>query len=227
MAPRTRSNPLALAVLTLLWERPMHPYEMSMTLRERRKDETVRLNFGSLYSVVDGLEKRGLIEAASTEREGNRPPRTVYRITDAGATEAVDWLSDLVRTPVKEFPQFEAALSFLPLLAPDDVARLLRMRAASVRVTLTSLESTVADARAQGLPRIFALEAEYEMALLRAELDFVVALEAGIGDGSLEQVDLWRSLHDRADAAGRLDPDELADALAPYLSVQEDPPTTR
>ncbi|WP_210728562.1 PadR family transcriptional regulator [Cellulomonas septica] len=219
---------MALAVLTLLWERPMHPYEMSMTLRERRKDETVRLNFGSLYSVVEGLEKRGLIEAASTEREGNRPTRTVYRITDAGATEAVDWLSDLVRTPVKEFPQFEAALSFLPLLAPDDVARLLRMRAASVRTTLTSLETTVDEARRQGLPRIFALEAEYEIGLLRAELDFVVGLEASISDGTLEHVDMWRSLHARTNAAGRIDPDELAeavaDALSPFLSGQEGPP---
>ncbi|MDC7121716.1 PadR family transcriptional regulator [Cellulomonas fimi] len=228
MAGRGRSNPLALAVLTLLWERPMHPYEMSMTLRERRKDETVRLNFGSLYSVVEGLEKRGLIEAASTEREGNRPTRTVYRITDAGATEAVDWLSDLVRTPVKEFPQFEAALSFLPLLAPDDVARLLRMRAASVRTTLTSLETTVDEARRQGLPRIFALEAEYEIGLLRAELDFVVGLEASISDGTLEHVDLWRSLHARTNAAGRIDHDELAeavaDALSPFLSGQEGVP---
>ena len=228
MAGRGRSNPLALAVLTLLWERPMHPYEMSMTLRERRKDETVRLNFGSLYSVVEGLEKRGLIEAASTEREGNRPTRTVYRITDAGATEAVDWLSDLVRTPVKEFPQFEAALSFLPLLAPDDVARLLRMRAASVRTTLTSFETTVDEARRQGLPRIFALEAEYEIGLLRAELDFVVGLEASISDGTLEHVDMWRSLHARTNAAGRIDPDELAeavaDALSPFLSGQEAEP---
>lgn len=228
MAGRGRSNPLALAVLTLLWERPMHPYEMSMTLRERRKDETVRLNFGSLYSVVEGLEKRGLIEAASTEREGNRPTRTVYRITDDGATEAVDWLSDLVRTPVKEFPQFEAALSFLPLLPPDDVARLLRMRAASVRTTLTSLETTVDEARRQGLPRIFALEAEYEIGLLRAELDFVVGLEQSITDGSLEHVALWRSLHARTNAAGRIDPDELAeavaDALSPFLAGQEGPP---
>lgn len=228
MAGRGRSNPLALAVLTLLWERPMHPYEMSMTLRERRKDETVRLNFGSLYSVVEGLEKRGLIEAASTEREGNRPTRTVYRITDDGATEAVDWLSDLVRTPVKEFPQFEAALSFLPLLPPDDVARLLRMRAASVRTTLTSLETTVDEARRHGLPRIFALEAEYEIGLLRAELDFVVGLEQSITDGSLEHVDLWRSLHARTNAAGRIDPDELAEAvadvLAPFLAGQEGPP---
>jgi DNA-binding PadR family transcriptional regulator len=219
MAARTRNNPLALAVLALLWERPMHPYEMSMTLRERRKDESVRLNFGSLYSVVDSLVKHGLIEAASTEREGNRPTRTVYRLTDAGGTEAIDWLSDLVRTPVKEFPQFEAALSFLPMLGPDDVARLLRMRITTLQLHVTNVDAAREAARAQGLPRIFVLEADYESVVLHAELDFVVGLEASITDGTLDGVAMWRELHTRA-AGGRLEPEELAEALAPYVTPQ-------
>ena len=218
MASRSRNNPLALAVLALLWERPMHPYEMSMTLRERRKDESVRLNFGSLYSVVDSLVKHGLIEAATTEREGNRPTRTVYRITDAGATEAIDWLTDLVRTPAKEFPQFEAALSFLPLLGPDDVVRLLHLRLTSLERQVTGLEAGIAEARAMGLPAIFSLESEYEAAMVRAERAFVETLATSIADGTFEGVALWRDLHRRAGTHGRLDPDDLAEALAPYLS---------
>ena len=218
MAARSRTNPLALAVLALLWERPMHPYEMSMTLRERRKDESVRLNFGSLYSVVDSLVKHGLIEASSTERDGNRPTRTVYKITDAGATEAIDWLTELVRTPVKEFPQFEAALSFLPLLGPDDVVRLLRLRLTSLDRQVAAIEASLADARAMGLPAIFSLESDYELAIVRAERAFVATLTESIADGSFEGVALWRDLHERTAARGRLDPDELAEALAPYLS---------
>ena len=212
--PRTRSNPLALAVLAALWERPMHPYEISLTLRERRKEESVRLNFGSLYSVVESLERHGLIEAASTEREGNRPTRTVYRITDAGTTEAIDWMTDLVREPVKEFPRFEAALSFLPLLAPDDVVRLLRIRADTLRLTLTGNDAMRQAARAQGLPEIFEIEAEFEAAMQRAELAFVEDLAARIADGSLGGVDLWRTLHARAAADGRFDPEVLAEAVS-------------
>jgi len=218
MGARSRTNPLALAVLALLWERPMHPYEMSMTLRERRKDESVRLNFGSLYSVVDSLVKHVLIEASSTERDGNRPTRTVYKITDAGATEAIDWLTELVRTPVKEFPQFEAALSFLPLLGPDDVVRLLRLRLTSLDRQVAGIEASLADARAMGLPAIFSLESDYELAIVRAERAFVATLTESIADGSFEGVGLWRDLHERTAARGRLDPDELAEALAPYLS---------
>ena len=219
MAARSRNNPLALAVLALLWERPMHPYEMSMTLRERRKDESVRLNFGSLYSVVDSLVKHGLIEAASTERDGNRPTRTVYRITDAGATEAIDWLTDLVRTPVKEFPQFEAALSFLPLLGPDDVVRLLRLRLGVARPAGRGHRGRARRRAGHGPARRSSRSrATTSSRSSGAERAFVATLAESIADGSFEGVALWRELHERAAAHGRLDPDELAEVLAPLLS---------
>ena len=118
MPRNPRANPLALAVLVTLYERPMHPYEVSQTLRARAKHESIQLNFGSLYSVVEGLESRGLIRARETVREGRRPERTVYEITDSGTRELTEWLSELVATPVKEYLQFEAALSFIARPAP-------------------------------------------------------------------------------------------------------------
>ena len=81
---RTVPNPLALAVLALLYERPMHPYEMVTTMRERGKHESVKLRYSSLYSVVEALERADLIVPRETERAGRRPERTVYAITEAG-----------------------------------------------------------------------------------------------------------------------------------------------
>src|SRR5262245_45142043 len=126
MPPAGRANPLALAVLTSLYERPMHPYEIAQTLRSRAKHESIRLNYGSLYSVVAALEKRGLITARETVREGRRPERTIYEITDAGKRELTDWLSELVSTPEKEYLQFEAALSLIAALPVDDALALLK-----------------------------------------------------------------------------------------------------
>src|SRR5580693_3907797 len=107
--PRNRSNPLALAVLICLYERPMHPYEIATTLRQRNKQESVRLNYGSLYSVVGSLERRGLISPKETERDGRLPERTIYELTEPGRIEIHDWMTDLVSVPVKEYPEFEAA----------------------------------------------------------------------------------------------------------------------
>src|SRR3989442_15341517 len=102
MAPNNRSNPLALAVLSCLYERPMHPYEVAQRLRHRAKHQSIKLNYGSLYNVVEGLEKRGFIRVTETVPEGRRPERTVYEITETGPRECTDWLSRRVTPPVKE-----------------------------------------------------------------------------------------------------------------------------
>nr|BFE82332.1 PadR family transcriptional regulator [Planobispora longispora] len=125
---RGRGNPLALAVLALLFERPMHPYEMASTMRARRKQESIKLNYGSLYSVVESLVKRGLIEVAEVIREGRRPERTVYAITEPGRLELFDWLSELISTPTREYTSFEAGLSLLAVLPPEEAIRLLEER---------------------------------------------------------------------------------------------------
>jgi DNA-binding PadR family transcriptional regulator len=210
MAPRTRSNPLALAVLACLHEQPMHPYEVAQTLRTRAKQESVRLNYGSLYSVVDALEQRGLIRARETVREGRRPERTVYEITDAGARELVDWLSELVATPSKEYLQFEAALSFLPVLPPEDAVMLLVQRARALEVKLAQDRGAQRLVTDMGLPRLFELEAEYVMRLIEAELEWVQQLIKDIETGALDGIDMWRRF-----AAGERDVFSLDDHEPP------------
>src|SRR3569623_2871805 len=113
MSRRRVSNPLALAVLSCLNKRPMHPYEFSTTLRSRGKENSIKLNYGSLYSVVESLQKHGLITARETTREGRRPARTVYEITAAGEVEFEDWLAELLGTPARDYTSLEAGLSLM------------------------------------------------------------------------------------------------------------------
>jgi len=205
MSPRwSRSNPLALAVLVSLYEKPMHPYEVAQTLRARAKQESVRLNYGSLYAVVESLEKKGFIKSTGTVREGKRPQRTVYSVTDEGALEMTDWLTELVGTPIKEYPAFLAGLSFLPALDPDDALAALRRRAEALTVRLIALRGALGATREAGLPRIFELETEYEESQLAAELKFVRALLEDVSSGSLEGLELWRAFH-----AEGFDPDAV------------------
>ena len=69
LVARKISNTLALAVLGLLQERPMHPYEMASTLRERHKDSSFKVNSGSLYDTVEALARHGWIEPVATARD--------------------------------------------------------------------------------------------------------------------------------------------------------------
>jgi DNA-binding PadR family transcriptional regulator len=192
---RKVSNPLALAVMALLYERPMHPYEMVSTMRERGKHETVRLRYSSLYSVVGALEREGLIVPRETVREGRRPERTVYEITSAGREEFLVWLRELLREPVKEYTQFAAGLSFLPGLPPEEVVELLRERVRLLEGETTGMRSRLEDVMGQyNLPRLFIVESEHELMLREAELGWVRGLVEDIEAGKLGSLSEWRSL---------------------------------
>ncbi len=192
---RKVSNPLALAVLACLFERPMHPYEMASTMRERHKDESIKLNYGSLYTVTEALQRHRLIEPRETVREGNRPERTVYRLTDAGRLELIDWLSDLICNPAHEYTQFGGGLSLLPVLPPTEAVRLLEQRCLRLEAELAQargLRELLADRR---LPRLFLIEAEYGWRLKQAELDWVREIVAEITAGTLEGIAEWLRWH--------------------------------
>jgi DNA-binding PadR family transcriptional regulator len=191
----SRSNPLALAVLVCLYEKPMHPYEVAQTLRTRAKEQSVRLNYGSLYAVVESLEKKGFIKATGTVREGKRPQRTVYEITHDGAREMDDWMTELIGVPAKEYPAFMTGLSFIPSLDPDDALAALRARSEALKMKLVALRGTLKAARDAGLPRLFELEGEYEEQQLTAELRFVNGVVEAMSSGTLEGLDLWRMFH--------------------------------
>jgi DNA-binding PadR family transcriptional regulator len=194
MARWRRTNPLALAALVTLFDQPRHPYEIAQTMRQRGHDQSMRLNFGALYSVVSALEREGFIEAVEVERDGKRPERTVYRITDDGVAEARDWLTTLISTPAKQYHDFEAALTLLGAMRPDDVLALLEQRARHLHMEVArSVATRAAVAEQFGLIRLFMIEAEYAEALVRAELAFVEQFASELRDGTFPDLETWRA----------------------------------
>lgn len=205
MKRRKLSNPLALAVMATLQQKPMHPYEIAQTLRAQGKDASTKINYGSLYTVVQNLQKHGFVEVTDIEREGNRPERTIYGLTEAGRQEMTEWMSDLVAVPAQEFPIFETALSLLGVLHPDDVERLLDER-------LRNLEVQVAAGRGglrklyERLPRLFLVETEYQLHMLEAQADWVRGFLTELRKGALPGVEEWRRYHE----TGEIPPEFLA-----------------
>ena len=192
---RKISNLLALSLLNLLVERPMYPYEMAVTLRQRGKDDSIKINWGSLYTVVQNLEKYGFIEAVDVAREGRQPERTTYQITDAGREELKDWVRELISEPEREHTKFEAALGEFAVLPPTELIDLLQRR-------LDALEATIAQHRAAldelvtQVPRLFLVESEYHLALRRAEAEWVRGLLKEFTDGTFPGIREWQHFHD-------------------------------
>jgi DNA-binding PadR family transcriptional regulator len=196
MAKRRKiSNLLALSLLTLLTERPMYPYEMAATLRHRGKDQSIKINWGSLYTVVQNLEKHGFIETVEVVREGRQPERTTYRITDAGRAELTDWLRELISEPEREYTKFEAALAECAVLPPSELTDLLRQRLEVLEATTAEHQAGL-EAWAAGLPRLFLIESEYHLALRRAETEWVRGLLKEFTDGTFPGIGEWQRFHD-------------------------------
>lgn len=205
---RPVGNLLALAVLSALLQRPMHPYEMGLILRGWGKDQDMEIKWGSLYTVVRNLAKHGLVEAVENTRQGARPERTVYRITEAGREEVVDWVRELISTPRPEHPQFKAGLSVLTVVPPQEAMSLLRQRLAVLDEDLASRRESLAT-YAEDVPRIFLVEVEYELAMREAEAGWIRSLLEEMGSGAYPALAAWGAWHE----TGELPPEltELAE----------------
>jgi DNA-binding PadR family transcriptional regulator len=178
-------TPLALAVLHMLAEKPMHPYQMRQRIRDHGIDYAIKVTHGALYHTVERLAGRGFIEAVETSRAGRRPERTVYAITAEGQDEALAQLRIMISRPVQEYPVLGSALTFARMVAPDELALLLRRRAVSVEARIAAHDTIVDGLRKQGVDRVGLIEVEYCQAVLRAELDWLRAAEDDITSGRL------------------------------------------
>ena len=194
---------LALPVLALLSEEPRHPYEIERLIRERRKDFAAGKRRG-LYHAVDRLVRDGYIEPVETSREGKRPERTVYRITDEGREALEGWLRELLQNPIEEYPVFTAAVGFLGYLSSDRVVQALKARAVTLEAEIAGVNAVLPALQQQlHLPRLVLLEHEYTRALRQAELDWVSSIVADIRTGRLSwDKDGWEKMFDAHNAGG-------------------------
>jgi DNA-binding PadR family transcriptional regulator len=177
-----KHSPLAIVLLALLLEDSMHPYRMQQMIKERGQDQLVNVaQRNSVYQALDRLVRDGLARPAGTARDGGRPERTTYEITDAGRGELHRWVTGRLPAPAREFPEFPVALAFLSILAPAQARDLLAERASAQAARLAAIEEQAPP----GLPRLFLIEDEYRAAMLRAEVSWLRGVADDLDAGRL------------------------------------------
>jgi len=192
MKESRRRSPLALVVLALLYEAPMHPYRMQQLIKERGKDEVVNVRQrASVYQTIDRLRRLGLITPREITREEKWPERTVYELTDEGRRTLREWMNEALSTRAREFPEFPVAVSLLGLLTPEEALRQLETRVAALEDEAARIDSQFGTAAAEGLPRLFLLETEYQRATLETELEWIRAVVDDLRAGRLTWSEEW------------------------------------
>ncbi|SDY71343.1 Transcriptional regulator PadR-like family protein [Amycolatopsis xylanica] len=184
-APKQPLTPLAMAILELLHERPMHPYEMTQIMRYRRVDYRVKLRPGSLYHTVERLDGQGLIEVVDTQRQGRRPERTVYGMTEHGRDVFTAQVHQMVATPADEYPEFPVALSALGELTPEEAVEQLKMRVMNLRARLAADQVVIEQVTADNLPPMYWIDYAYSHHQRKSELDFTQQLIEDLESGRM------------------------------------------
>jgi DNA-binding PadR family transcriptional regulator len=178
-------TPLGISALSLLVEEPMHPYEMYQLLMARHEDRLVKVRPGTLYHAVGRLEERGLVETAGTDREGNRPERTTYRITPAGREALTARLQDMLADPVNEYPSFPLAVAEAYNLPAAVVLDLLDRRLGLLQEQLEFLETGEATVLKKDVARKYWIDLQYQQTMLRSEMDWIRSLQDQLRSGEL------------------------------------------
>ncbi|MFI7537110.1 PadR family transcriptional regulator [Streptosporangium sp. NPDC049376] len=175
---------VGLTVLALLSVRPGHPYELHRMILDTHKDYVTGLP-RSLYHAIDRLAGEELIVPAETSRQGRRPERTVYRLTEEGRAELTTRLRRLLEEPGPDTRTLNAALSLIGGLSAREAERALLTRAAALESAVFACDAYLRNLRESGLPPVLTLELECERALRGAELDWVRGVLERLASGEL------------------------------------------
>jgi DNA-binding PadR family transcriptional regulator len=186
-----RFSPIALAVLALLYESPMHPYRMQQLIKERGKDEVINVRQRtSLYQTIDRLLRMKLITIRETAREEKWPERTIYAITEHGRTTMLRWMREMLSTPAREFPVFPAVLAYLSLVTPEDARVQLDQRVQALAAEIERIDAELRNGM-ELIPRLFLLELEYLRAVINTELTWVQSIVEELATGQLTWNEEW------------------------------------
>lgn len=184
--PSATLTPLAMSALALLEERPMHPYEMYQLLLQRREDYIVKIRPGSLYHTVTRLAEQNLVHAEGTNRAGNRPERTTYRITEAGRTALRARIAEILRKPVNEYPIFAVAMSEAHDLPAGEVIELITERIGWLDTDIAEMDAVLAFLPVKRVPRRYWMVMEYLRAQADSEATWLRRIVRELRDGTLE-----------------------------------------
>jgi DNA-binding PadR family transcriptional regulator len=108
---------------------PSHGHHIRRVADVTNVGEWGGVSVGALYRELRAMEREGLVEAARTEKVGNRPERTVYAITAEGQLELTTLREQAIR-PLGSGPDpLGVALLFAADgMDPEELRRTLRAR---------------------------------------------------------------------------------------------------
>jgi DNA-binding PadR family transcriptional regulator len=132
-------------LLSLLSTRAMHGYELRQVMEARHMHRWANIQYGSIYRGLQQMTREGLLMEDGEEREGNRPPRTVFKITEKGKEELKNLLRQVWKEPALLADPVDLALSLVMHLPKEEIIDLLQQRLEVIRAIETHVQELQAN----------------------------------------------------------------------------------
>ena len=166
-------------MLRVLADQDRHGYEIKKQVERILGGRSINNNV--LYPALRKFEEQGAIERVAAVADPGRPPRNVYRLTEAGHDQLQAMIADADPALLADDNEFQTRVAFFADLGADDRLRILRVRRELVQARIAHMESLRPDAQAEpwGLSVM-----DFGIGRYRAELDWLDALEVtAVGGG--------------------------------------------
>jgi DNA-binding PadR family transcriptional regulator len=173
-----------LVILGLLHHGPLHGYELKRLIEEEMGDWTA-IPFGSIYFALGKLREEGSVVAREQEREGKRPEKTVYAITEKGKEVFLSLLRETLGSQEAQKFEIDQALAFSEALPREEVSAFFKARVGGLAEAIAQLARHEAEQMsAETIPPIARAIFLHGKLHLQAELDWsrtvLESIERGI-----------------------------------------------
>ncbi len=166
-----------LLLLGLLRRQAMHGYQINEFVEEKMHF-CINLKKPTAYYILDKLAQEGFVQVEQAQ-EGNRPPRRVHRITEAGEALFFELLRSNLADHSPIYYPSDIGIAFMDQLPPEEVADHLRRKRERIIGTLEALQQ--ASGHSGPLQHVL----DHDQRLLETELDWLEELIADL-EGSLD-----------------------------------------
>lgn len=180
-----RHDERILLLLGLLSTQSQHGYQINEFI-EHNLGRVTLMKKATAYALLTRMESAGLVEAED-EREGNRPPRRVYSITDEGSALMREMLLAVLEEPSASLPPGEIAIMYIAALDTPSAIGAIERRILAMDEHIAELEATPLHPTVIGVD----LAIERRLLLLRAERDWFRSLVERLRSGRLVPAEAW------------------------------------
>ena len=159
----------------------MHGHRLRLTAEHNRVHLWTDISVGAVYGAMKRLAGEGLLRESGREREGNRPTRQLYEITEEGRRALAALQRAGLSEVVFKFDPFDLALTRPDPDTLDTLPSVLAERLDKMRAILAESQRINEEARDYiGVAKQWALRHfEYR---LEAEVAYLIALQAAAAD---------------------------------------------